>query len=87
MNGKQVSSKIWIKLRKKFSKIDIVVVKYSANKYGMSKPCSNCTKILKLVGVNNVYYTNNDGDIVKERVKNMETTHESQSAIYLKNIK
>jgi deoxycytidylate deaminase len=34
----------------------------------LSKPCNFCTMYLEHVGVKNLYYSNNDGDIIWERI-------------------
>jgi hypothetical protein len=74
------------KLRKKFSKIDLVVIKRSGSseKLGSSRPCCNCLKILKILHLNNVYYSNALGTMEYEKIRDMESTHISQSAMFMK---
>jgi hypothetical protein len=42
-----------------------------------SRPCNNCIRYMKLFNVRKVYYSDNDGDIVLEKVKDMEYLHSS----------
>lgn len=80
INHKEVNSKDLRKLRRKFSKVDIIVIKHTKGTFGFSKPCLECTKILQLLGLNKVYYTNEDGTgLIMERVCNIRTEHLSQS--------
>ena len=34
---------------------------------GMAKPCKKCRKYIKSIGVENVYYSNEEGQIIHER--------------------
>jgi hypothetical protein len=74
------------KLRKKFSKINLIVIKLSgsAKNLGSSKPCCNCLKILKILHVNTVYYSTQLGAIEYEKICDMESTHVAQSSIFIK---
>ncbi len=58
------------------SKIDIYVVR--VNRLGElmnSKPCYHCTRMLKMLGIRRVYYSDNNGNIVCERVSELSNTH------------
>lgn len=48
----------------------IVVRNYKGN-LANSKCCADCINIMKLVGIRKVYYSNNKGDIVCEKVINI----------------
>jgi hypothetical protein len=74
------------KLRKKFSKIDLVVIKRSGSSenLGSSSPCYNCLKVLKILHVNIVYYSTSLGGIEYEKIRNMESTHMSQCIMAMK---
>lgn len=37
-------------------------------KVGMAKPCPMCSKLIKYVGIKNIYYSNERGEIVMEKV-------------------
>ena len=82
---KNTNIKKYTKIKKKFSQITLVVIKYSKDKLGMSKPCLECLKIIKLVGVKNVIYSNQYGIMVNEKVNKMKTKHLSKSQKILKN--
>lgn len=46
---------------------------YRTNKNGqlaMAKPCDMCQKLIKYVGIKNMFYTTNDGEIKLEKVRN-----------------
>jgi len=34
-------------------------------RFKISKPCAHCTHILKMFGIKNIYYSNDEGDIIK----------------------
>lgn len=38
---------------------------------GNARPCKMCQKIIDYVGIKDVYYTNENGEIVLEKTKNM----------------
>ena len=45
---------------------------YRTNKNGqlaMAKPCDMCQKLIKYVGIKNMFYTTNDGEIKLEKVR------------------
>ena len=53
-----------------------------------SKPCCNCIYYLKLYGIKNVYYSDKNGEIVKEKMNDIESQHSSISHIrYLEFLK
>ena len=40
-----------------------------------SKPCDNCIKLMRLFNVKRVFYTNDDGEFVCEKVKSDKLTN------------
>jgi hypothetical protein len=74
------------KLRKKFSKIDLVVIKLSGSSgnLGSSRPCCDCLKVLKILHLNVVYYSTSSGDIEYEKVRDMTSSHVSQSTLFMR---
>lgn len=67
------------KLLKKFSKISLIVIKKNNNDMlSMSKPCDECIKVMKILKMKNIYYSDHNGDIILEKVHNIETFHTSQ---------
>jgi hypothetical protein len=42
-----------------------------------SRPCNHCVESLKMFGIRNIYYSNDHGQIIKERVITLEQTHVS----------
>lgn len=58
----------------------LYVVRVSGNdpeKLLNSRPCNNCIEYMKLFGVKYVFYSNEMGEITKEKVDTMESLHES----------
>lgn len=45
-----------------------------------SKPCINCLNYLYLFGIKEVYYSDDNGEIIKEKVRNLDTNHHSFTA-------
>ena len=70
LKGKTIKS--FEDVRKVAKKFDIYVVRLSRKNGGFceSRPCHNCTKVMKRYGFKNVYYSNDDGGFEKFRVKN-----------------
>ena len=47
----------------------ILVMRISKKgKLGMCKPCPMCEKLIKHVGLKNIYYTNDKGEIILEKI-------------------
>ncbi len=68
--------KIYKKIRKELKKYSIIVLRVDAKgRLVESKPCVDCTKYLKTIGIKSVFYSNAAGDIIFEKVKNLQTTH------------
>lgn len=63
----------------KLNGMDIIVVRINndASKLKNSRPCNNCIDILKKLGIRKVHYSNSNGDIVMERVCEMNKIHVS----------
>lgn len=58
--------KLWPSERKK---VKLYSFRFSkSGKWAMAKPCSNCEQYLRDNGIKTVYYTDNDGEIVKMKV-------------------
>jgi len=57
-------------------KLEMVVIR--VNKTGNlinSKPCNSCLYYLKLYGVKSVYYSDSNGEIIKEKINTLESEH------------
>ncbi len=44
-----------------------------------SKPCNTCIYYMQLYGIKSVYYSNEEGEIVKEKINNITADHMSIS--------
>lgn len=87
-----ISKLMPIKRKKKLEAIDILVIRVSRiNNIQMSKPCFNCIQIMKTIPekkgykINNIYYSNNNGDIVKTNIKCLDNTEYHYSKYYNRN--
>lgn len=67
------------KKRNELIKIDILIVRYTRNGLpAISRPCNVCIDFLcnlRGLEVNKVYYFNNNGQLVIEKLKNMKRQH------------
>jgi deoxycytidylate deaminase len=57
--------------------MDIVVIRQTNGHLIMSKPCKHCILYLKNIGIKRVYYSDNNGNLVCEKVKDMCSEHQS----------
>ncbi len=58
------------------NKVTMVVIRIKPDgTLGLSKPCHHCTIKLKEYGVGKVYYSNENGFLVKEKPSNMENSY------------
>jgi deoxycytidylate deaminase len=53
-------------------------------RYKESAPCESCTRRMKLLNVKYVIYSNSEGELVKQRVRDYTTQHQSCGIKYLK---
>jgi len=65
--------------KKKLESINIIVIRFSKNnKLQNSKPCANCIKTMKILPekkgykIKNIYYSNENGQIIKTNLTNLE---------------
>ena len=80
-----------IKKKKNLETINLLVVRFSkTNKLQSSKPCSNCIKIMNTMPekkgykIQNIYYSNSDGNIVKTNLTNLLNEEQHYSRYYRK---
>jgi cytidine deaminase len=80
-----------IKIKKNLETINLLVVRFSkTNKLQSSKPCSNCIKIMNTIPekkgykIQNIYYSNSDGNIVKTNLTNLLNEEQHYSRYYRK---
>lgn len=65
-------------VRRRFSQITLFVIQLSGSKLASSKPCRVCHRMMYVLHIKNVIYTDSNETFHKERVNNMITTHKSQ---------
>lgn len=75
--------------KKRLQTINLLVIRISKNnKLQSSKPCTNCIQNMKTLPekkgykIKNVYYSNNDGDIVKSNFQILEKEEQHLSRFY-----
>jgi cytidine deaminase len=80
-----------IKRKKKLEPINLLVIRVSTkNKLQCSKPCYNCIQTMKNLPtklgykINNIYYSDTDGAIVKTTIKSLESQEKHYSHYYFK---
>lgn len=78
--------------RKHLQNINMLVIRISkSNKIQNSKPCANCINTMKNLPekkgyrIKNIYYSNDNGDIVKSNLKNLENEELHYSRFFRKN--
>lgn len=72
--------------------VNILVVRFSKNyKLQNSKPCANCIENMKVLPekkgyrIKNIYYSNENGEIIKSNLKNLEKEEIHYSRFFRKN--
>lgn len=67
------------KLRRILRKIEILVVRIAATHptqyLRMSKPCYHCIQQLRYLGIKKIYYSNEMGDIIYEKMNHIHNAH------------
>jgi GTPase Era involved in 16S rRNA processing len=78
-----------LKYKKKLEPINMLVIRVSSkNKIQSSKPCSNCIKQLGTIPkkkgykIDNIYYSNDEGKIVKTNLQTLENEEQHYSKYY-----
>lgn len=77
------------KNKKRLELVNLLVVRFSkTNKLQSSKPCNNCIKIMESIPekkgykIQNIYYSNSDGNIVKTNLANLKNEDQHYSRYY-----
>ena len=78
-----------LKYKKRLEPINILVIRLSPkNKLQISKPCSNCIKLLSIIPkkkgykIENIYYSDADGNIIKTNLQTLENEEKHYSKYY-----
>lgn len=68
----------------KKTNIDLIVMRINkANEIMNARPCINCLSMMKAVGVNKVYYSISETELVCEKVSNMVSIHVSAASRHI----
>ena len=70
------------KMKKKRHSL-LVIRLLPSGKLGNSRPCNHCVSLMRQVGLKKVYYSNQEGNIVMEKVQGMLALHQSQGFEWL----
>ena len=80
-----------LKNKKRLKAVSILVIRLSVkNKLQSSKPCSNCIEIMKTLPIKigykikDVYYSDNEGNIIKTNLNNLDNEEKHYSSFYRK---
>jgi deoxycytidylate deaminase len=75
-----------LKNNKKIKKINLIVIRITKNgKLSNARPCINCLKMMKNIGIKKVYYTSgNNDELICENVKDMISIQVSYINFYIK---
>ena len=78
-----------LKYKKRLEPINLLVIRLSSkNKLQSSKPCSNCIKLLSIIPkkkgykIENIYYSDENGDIIKTNLQTLENSEQHYSKYY-----
>lgn len=84
-----ISKLLPLKRKKRLELVNILVVRLSAkNNLQSSKPCSNCIEVMKSLPtkkgykIQNVYYSDNKGNIIKQSLTNLDNEEKHYSRYY-----
>ena len=80
-----------LKIKKQLEPINLLVIRLSkTNKIQSSKPCSNCIKIIDFIPekkgykIKNIYYSDNEGNIIKTNLNNLKNEEQHYTRYYRK---
>ena len=77
------------KMLLKLKNAEVIVIRKSNNlnikHYLESRQCNECVKTLKKFGIKKVHYSNEKGEIITEKVKDMELKHITHGVLIYKN--
>ena len=72
-----------LKLQKSLKKFSILVIRVNnSGNICYSKPCANCIRELQQYQIKNIYYSDHNGNIKREKTKNIQNLH--VSSVYTK---
>ena len=80
-----------LKNKKKLQSINLLVIRLSSkNKIQSSKPCNNCIETMKILPqkkgykIENIYYSNEEGNIIKTNLNKLDLEEKHYSKYYKK---
>lgn len=84
-----ITKLVSLRKRKKLTNINLLVIRLSGkNKLQSSKPCSNCIESMKILPekkgykIQNIYYSDSNGNIVKTTLSNLDNEEKHFSKYY-----
>ncbi len=83
---REVNHRLYKKIKKQLAGCSMIVLRVDASgRLTESKPCLDCTKHLKLLGIKHVFYSSFGGNIISEKIKDLQTSHLCRSRKAMKN--
>jgi len=81
-------NKKYEKMLRNLQNAEIIVIRKSnsdlINHYLESRPCNECVKMMKKIGIKKIHYSNENGKMITEKVKDMEYKHNTPGNIRYK---
>jgi hypothetical protein len=89
-----INKLIPLKNKKKLKSINLLVIRLSIkNKIQSSKPCNNCIEMMKTLPIKkgykikNIYYSDENGDIIKTSLEKLDSEEKHFSKFYKNKLK
>jgi deoxycytidylate deaminase len=57
--------------------VSLLVIRSKGDTFNSSKPCKHCIDYIKRIGIKKIYYSNDEGQIVYEKIGDLHSEHES----------
>lgn len=67
-------------IQRKLNNVQLLVVRIGGNskkEFVNSKPCVHCINYMKQLGIKKIYYSDNFGNIIYEKIQDIQTDHVS----------
>jgi hypothetical protein len=63
------------KARRILRNISVLVVRWTGKEFKNSRPCKHCCGLLKKLGIKNIIYSDDSGNLVSERASRIKSDH------------
>ena len=91
INFSNSKNKKYEKMLRSLRNAELIVIRKpnstTIDHYLESRPCNECVKMMQKLGIKKVHYSNEKGEIITEKVKNMDLKHNTPGNVrYKKNL-